>query len=500
MVTKISAMAGEHVILGTVEKDGKVLLLMDLKDNQNGGASYVSGDSRRSVNLIKAEFEDYEKYKKECASRISLVKKKRKTGRLKASYVFSDGEEIGISAKKPVIDNFLKESRFNDFLHRVSSAAASTLNVHGAVPEEKIRKFFRKPKKSVFSDLRGMKSALYSHDGEWKKFLKAAGVTLSVIMPTYNEVNFERNVSLVGNVKKAGLVNEIIITDGYSSRHEPAEVLEGMKSGGSDLGCTIIRQNGAGKGEAIESAVKYALTQKHDFCIILDSDNMAALSRVYDDPPVDIDIEFFLRSFIRSIITNIRERGPDETRKTFFKASYMRMPQLKKSFELRFGLVTRIVKDFYSRALGSSHNLYALSGEVAFNPRFLLEKLSLSKHVLDLMGLSKSQYCGSNVPGGFCLETIWNSIIDIMGYDVCYVNTYLHHHGPVVKSTKTDIGEQIGEVLTGTFAGMLIGLIYSGKYDRKTTDLLKKIPLDVLRPDRLILKLHEGKTKPEDIR
>jgi len=150
--------------------------------------------------------------------------------------------------------------------------------------------------------------------------------------------------------------------------------------------------------------------------------------------------------------------------------------------------------------LGSTHNLYALSGEVAFNPGFLLENLSLDGDILKTMGMPEDQYCGSNVPGGFCLETVWNSIIDIKNYDVCYVNTYLHHHGPVIKSTKTDIGEQIGEVLTGTFAGMLTALVYKGDKSSKNSNMLKHIPLEVFRPRRLILSVGEGKIKHSDIK
>jgi glycosyltransferase involved in cell wall biosynthesis len=496
----LSDVLGKHAILGTVEKDGKVYILFDLDEKSGRSASYSSGGVKRFVDLIPADFEDYKKYKNECQKKIGLIKKERKKGRVKTKYVFSDGEEVDISAKKPVIDNFLNESRMKEFMEMVSKKAKATPNVHDAVTEDSVMKFFNRDKKLVFDDLRKIKSDTFSHDREWKDFLERKGLSLAVIMPTYNESNFRRNIQLVGNVRNAGLLNEIIITDGYSTRHEPSEVLRSLSRKGKKIDCTVIRQNGAGKGEAIESAVKYALTQGHDFCIIVDSDNMPALSRVFPDAPVDINIEFFVRRFIKSIIDQCKKRGIDDTMKTFFKASYMRMPQLKKSFQLRFGIVTRIVKDFYDRSLGSRHNLYALSGEVAFNPKFLLENLSLDGNILKISGMLEGQYCGSNVPGGFCLETVWNSIIDINNYDVCYVNTYLHHHGPVIKSTKTDIGEQIGEVLTGTFAGILTALIYSGDKSAKNRSMLKRIPLEVIRPRRLILSIGKGKIKHTDIR
>lgn len=490
---------GRHVIIGTVEKEGKVFLLMDSERESGESASYNAGSKRRFVDLVPAEFQDYEKYKSACQNRIGRIKKARKSGRLRTEYVFQNGERVGISAKKPVIDNFLMEDMFREFIRTVSEKTRSTTNVHDAVPEERIRKFFSQGKGKVLEEMKRIKNDIYTHDAGMRRIVEKNSLSIVVIMPTYNEINFERNIQLVDNVKRSGLLSEIIITDGYSVRHEPSEVLRSLEGKGKKIDCAIIRQNGAGKGEAIEAAVKYALTQEHDFCIIVDSDNMPALSRVLPNTPVDIDIEFFLRRFIQSITGQVKKGGVNKVKNTFFKASYMRMPQLKKDFELRFGLVTRIVKDFYARALGSKHNLYALSGEVAFNPKFLLENMSLDMTILENLGLPKGQYCGSNVPGGFCLETVWNSIIDIMNYDVCYVNTYLHHHGPVVKSTKTDIGEQIGEVLTGTFAGMLTGLVYSGKKDRKITELLKKIPLDVLRPDRFVLDIRGKKIRHTDI-
>ena len=489
---------GRHVILGTAEKDGNIFLVMDLSEKTAQGRSYMSGAIRRYIDIIPADFYDYESYKAVCRKKIGEIKKRRRTGRKNAVYTFMNGEEINISVKEDVAENFLgtKMSRFVD---TVLSNARPAPNFHGAVTEESIRKFFSRDREAIIKDLKKIQEGLYSHDSKWRKYLSDNGISLAVIMPTYNESNLRRNIQLVGNVRKAGLLEEIIITDGYSVRHEPSDVLRSLESTGNKIDCTIIRQNGAGKGEAIESAVKYAFAEGHDFCIILDSDNMPALSRIMPDIPVDIDIEFFVRNFIKSIIGHAQENGLAKAKKTFFKASYMRIPQLKKSFDLRFGIVTKMVKDFYSRALGSEHNLYPLSGEVAFNPQFLLEKLSLTRELLEMSGMKASQYCGSNVPGGFCLETVWNSIIDIMGYDIRYVNMYLHHHGPVIKSTKTDIEEQLGEVLTGTFAGMLAGLIYAGKGQDAAVRMLRHIPLDVWRADRLILNLTGGKIKSSDI-
>lgn len=497
--------AGEYNILGTVERDGKVYLLMDLGKEESArigiepSASYHSGKDERGVFLVPAGFDDYARFKDECRKITKRIKKERKEGALKSEYVFPDGERIGISAKKAVISNFLGSDKFREFLKLMGGSAKPTSHAHNIVKESHVRDFFKGKKSGLFKALEGVRRGAYSHDREWAGMLRKSGISISVIVPTYNEVNFKRNIQLIGRVKAAGLLREIIVVDGYSVRHDPSDVLSRLERSGAGVPCTVIRQSGAGKGEAIESAVKYALAQGHDFSIIVDSDNMPALSRVFPDAPVDIDIEFFLRSFLGSIIGHIRKAGVEGSKRTFFKASYMRMPQLKKSFGLRFGLVTRIVRDFYKRAIGSSHNMYPLSGEVAFNPRFMLERLSLDKDVLEALGLPRKMYCGSNIPGGFCLETVWNSIIDVMGYDICYVNTLLHHHGPVVKSTKTDIGEQIGEVLTGTFAGMLIALTYKGAADMRIRGLLRKIPLEVIRSRRLVLRITGNSISHKDL-
>jgi glycosyltransferase involved in cell wall biosynthesis len=497
--------SGEYNILGTVERDGKVYLLLDLGGDSSArigikpSASYHSGKDKRGVFLIPASFDDYARFKDECRRITKRIKKERKGGSLKSRYVFPDGEEIGISAKKAVISSFLEKDGFQGFLELMGQSSKPTGNAHNIVKESYVRDFFKRKRGELFKALEGVKRDRYSHDSEWAGLLRKSGISISVIVPTYNEINFERNIQLIGRVKAAGLLSEIIVVDGYSVRHDPSDVLSRLERNGDDVPFTVIRQSGAGKGEAIESGVKYALAQGHDFSIIVDSDNMPALSRVFPDAPVDINIEFFLRSFLRSIIGHIRKAGVDGSRRTFFKASYMRMPQLKKSFGLRFGLVTRIVRDFYKRSIGSSHNLYPLSGEVAFNPRFMLERLSLDKDILKELGLPRKMYCGSNIPGGFCLETVWNSIIDVMGYDICYVSTLLHHHGPVVKSTKTDIGEQIGEVLTGTFAGMLIALTYKGASDKRIHGLLRKIPLEVIRSRRLVLRISGKSISHKDL-
>jgi len=496
---------GEHVFSGTVEKDGRQSILLDLDERDlkkvagNKGATYLCGKEKRFLLLLPSKFDDYKKFIDECSKKVREIKKTRKSGTEKSFYRFSNGEEIRISAKKAVVSNFLEDEKFNELISLASLKIGPTKNVSKSVSEKQIRMFFKRKKGEIFNDLSTIRKGLYSHDKEWSGFLEKNGLSICAIVPTYNESNFERNIQLTHKVKKNGLIREIVVTDGYSKRHEPSEILKSLRERGIDIDFSIIHQNGAGKGDAIESAVKYAHAQGHDFCIILDSDNMPALSRVFPGSPVDIDIEFFLRNFIGSIIDEVKTQGTEKAKKVLFKASYMRMPQLKKSFELRFGLVTRIIKDFYKRALNSSHNLYPLSGEVAFNPRFLLEKLSLNGDVLEIMGLSKRQFSGCNVPSGFCLETFWNCLIDIMGYNIRYVNTYLHHHGPVIKSTKTDIGEQTGEVLTGTFAAILTALVYKGDNRKIILKLLRKVPLEVLRSRRLALNLKNEMISYKDL-
>jgi hypothetical protein len=196
-----------------------------------------------------------------------------------------------------------------------------------------------------------------------------------------------------------------------------------------------------------------------------------------------------MKKFIGTILDTVKKEGLEKSRNTIFKASYMRMPQLKKSLELRYGLITKIVKDFYEKCLKSTHSLYPLSGEVAFNPRFLLEKLGLNEDELKIIGTRKEQLCGSNVPSGFILETFWNSMIDILGRNVCYVKCYLHHHGPVFKTSRFEKGYREGIILTGTIASMMIALLRKGSKDKEIQKILKKVPLDIMRAERLTIDL-----------
>jgi len=475
-------------ISGIVEKDNNTSLLLDLDKKEAKKYSklivkqniYKDNNFLRYLSLIEIEVKDYPKLKENISAQIKKIKQKRIKKLKSVAYRLGD-EDIYMNLRSSVIENFLKNDKFLKFIKKNTKQNSNVLNF---VTEKEIKQTLFDKKSRLFKKLREIKKRLYDNDREWVAFLKKNKISLAVVLPTYNEVNFEKNIQIVHNLKKLGLFNELIVSDGYSTQHEPSELKQRL-SKKIDLDFTILRQNGMGKGAGVETAVKYALLNNHDFMIIVDSDVLPSLKRAYPDSPLNIDIEFFVRNFIHSIIKVIKEKGIKESKKVFFKASYMRMPQLKKAMQLRFGLATIIVKDFYKRYMHPNKNLYPLSGEVVFNPKNFLEKLNLNKNVLKLMKIPPIQYCGANVPSGFTLENFWNSMIDVNNYPVYYVNMYTHHHGPVVKSSKRSIEDQRGEVMTGAIAGILTALINK----KKVRGLFSKIPPDIIRAERVILEL-----------
>ena len=475
-------------ISGLVEKNNKTFLLLDLDQKRTKDysslirkqRSYKDNNFLRYLSLIETEVKEYPKLKETISAQIKKIKQKRIKKLKSVAYRLGD-EDIYMNLRSSVIENFLKNDKFLKFIKKNTKQNKNILNF---ITEKEIKKTLFDKKIRLFKKLMKIKKKLYNNDKKWISFLKKNKLSLAVMLPTYNEVNLEKNIQIVHKLKKIGLFNELIISDGYSTQHEPSEVKRKLFRR-KNIDFTILRQNGMGKGAGVETAVKYALLNNHDFVIIVDSDVLPSLKRAYPDSPLNIDIEFFVRNFIFSIIKIIKEKGIKESKKVFFKASYMRMPQLKKAMQLRFGLATTIVKDFYKRYMHSDKNLYPLSGEVVFNPKNFLEKLNLNKNMLKLMKIPHLQYCGANVPSGFTLENFWNSMIDVNNYPVYYVNMYTHHHGPVIKSSKRSIEDQRGEVMTGAIAGILTALINKKKVRR----LFSKIPSDIIRAERVILEL-----------
>jgi len=477
------------LISGIVEESNKRYFLIDLDEKSVKKYSdviikskvYKDNGSKRHIVLIPIELDKYEVFKEQFASCIKKLKRNR-FSKLHRTYYSLNGKLIAMNLRKSVEKNFLKNEEFHDF---ISKNVKSNKNVLSYATEKEIKRKILSKKPALFKKLESMKRKLYNNDSQWEKFLKKQKVSIAVVMPTYNEINFESNVQYVHKLKEKGLVNELIITDGYSTEYEPNSVKHDLERKGVKIDFSLIKQNGIGKGEAIEAAIKYALLEEHDFVICVDSDVLPTIRRVYPDAPLNMNIEFFIRNFIYSIIKVLKDKGKSRTKKVFFKASYLRMPQLKKSLDLRYGLASHIVKDFLRNFLHSNKNLYPLSGEYAFNPKYFLENLNINKKLLSLMNISKNQYCGVNVPSGFCLENFWNGIIDIKNLHVYYINMYLHHHGPVVKSSKRSIEDQRGEVMTGIYAGVSAAFIKN----KKMKNLFKKLPRDVIRSDRPLLEI-----------
>lgn len=420
----------------------------------------------------------YLSFTREIRKKIKAFKKKRDSSLQPFTYITENGEELKIFLKPSVIQNFLLPSKFQNFISFLSGKTSPTSQIFNQVEERDIRDFFSKS--DLFSRLRSLKNLLYSHDTEWKRFLKKENLSIAIILPAFNEENLERNIHKISVLKELGLVKEIIVADGYSDKYEPEKIREKNP----ELEFTIVKQNGIGKGSGIESAIKYALFQKHDFVITLDSDTLSPLSEVYRNPPLDFDIEFFGRSFIHSIILSIQKFGTKKTKSTFFKASYLRFSK-DAPFTLRYGLVTLLAKDFFHRTIHSNHNLYPLSGEMGFNPEFLLNNLSFQKNLLSSLKISRIS--PPHLPAGFCLEAFINGMIDVLDHRIFYVNLYLHHHGPAEKPSKFKKGAQEGEVLTGALAGILASLFYLG--EKNALEYFKKLPKDVVFGDRFTLEL-----------
>tara|TARA_Y100000310_G_scaffold242976_1_gene247296 strand:+ start:3721 stop:5220 length:1500 start_codon:yes stop_codon:yes gene_type:complete len=478
------------LISGVVEEGNKRYFLVDFDEKSAKKFSdviiksreYRDNGSKRHMVLIPVELNKYEVFKEQVTGCIKKLKRDRFSKLSKVNYPLN-GKLIAMNMRKSVEKNFLKNKEFHDF---ISKNVKSNRNVITYATEQEIKRKILSKKPVLFKKLRSMKQKLYGNDHQWEKFLEKHDVSIAAIMPTYNEINFESNIQQVHKVKEKGLLNELIITDGYSSEYEPNDVKHDLERKGVKVDFSLIKQNGAGKGEAIEAAVKYALLEGHDFVICVDSDVLPTIRRVYPDAPLNMNIEFFIRNFIYSIIKVLKDKGKSRTKKVFFKASYLRMPQLKRSLDLRYGLASYIVKDFLRNFLHSNKNLYPLSGEYAFNPGYFLENLNINRKLLSLMNISKNQYCGVNIPSGFCLENFWNGIIDIKNLQVYYVNMYLHHHGPVVKSSKRSIEDQRGEVMTGVYAGVSAALIKN----KTMRDLFKKVPSEIIRSDRPLLEIN----------
>ncbi len=132
---------GEHVFSGTVEKDGRQFILLDLDERDlkkvagNKGTTYLCGKEKRFLLLLPSKFDDYKKFINECSKKVREIKKTRKSGTEKSFYRFSNGEEIRISAKKAVVDNFLEDEKFNELISLASSKTGPTKNVSKSVSE-----------------------------------------------------------------------------------------------------------------------------------------------------------------------------------------------------------------------------------------------------------------------------------------------------------------------------------------------------------------------------
>ncbi len=292
---------------------------------------------------------------------------------------------------------------------------------------------------------------------KWKWILKKSNVRIALIFPFYNEPSVIENVRDVWDLIEEGIVEEIIIADGWSD-NPSADVIKRRL----DAPLTVVKNPGTGKGEALESAVKYAFHRKFDLVVCLDSDIIPPLHRVNDIPPLPLDItcNFFARNFISMFVRMLKKHGKTKALRTYYKASYMRIQKRGDILiPLRFGGTTIYVKKLYKMLKFKSIDefLYPLSGEYAFNPEFLLKELSVSRDLFELFG---RKYHGSGLPSGFTIENFWNILMEIKGLNVAFCNMFIHHHTPRKEKVKDPLAyaKQRGTVTMGAFGAILQSL------------------------------------------
>ncbi|MEA3254455.1 MAG: glycosyltransferase, partial [Candidatus Altiarchaeota archaeon] len=374
----------EGEISGIVEKDGDRWLLLDTE------GECPEGYSDRCLSLKELGDVEYNRLKEEYAKRAFDLKSKAMEGKFfQAKHIKILDEPFELYAEK----EFFKFVSSKDFIKRFAKyyktrEGAPCLNHVTVKDVRKIEKITSKNKEVVEDtiDMLGELRAELSKTKEWRKILKENEINVALIFPYYNEPTIVSNIRDIWDLVEEDIVEEIIIADGWST-NPSAEVIQHRL----DAGLTFVKNPGTGKGEALEGAIKYAVQRDIELVICLDSDIIPPLHTIKNIPPLPIDItcNFFARTFIDKFIKILEEHGRETALKTFYKVSYMRVPKSDvKLTPLRFGGTTKFVRYLYN-AVGfktMSECVYPLAGEYAFNPKFLLEELAISKEFHELYG------------------------------------------------------------------------------------------------------------------
>jgi len=440
----------EGEISGIVERDNKNYIILDTPERITNSRKY----SDRYVSLLRIDDKTFKKIKKGYVKRAfalkSKIEKKKKFSAKKVNSfeLYAESELCSFLANKNFLDSFKK------FYKKKKGARA--LN---EVTEKDVRVIenlaSRNPKKvEEILDLLGKLRAELSKTREWKKILDKDKIRIALIFPYYNEPSVVANIRDIWDLVEEGIVQEVILADGWSSNPSTDAVKEML-----DAQLTVVKNPGTGKGEALEAAVKYAFHEDFDFVICLDSDILPPFRHLEKIPPTPVDItcNFFARRFIELIVKILKKYGKEKAKETFYKAVYMRIPKSGKELTpLRFGGTTKFIKKWYKkigfRTMGKC--LYPLSGEYAFNSEFLLENLTINEKFCESYG---EKYSGATIPSGFTIENFWNTLIEINGLTIAFCNTFIHNHIPRGEKShdKSAYPRQLATVFRGGFGAML---------------------------------------------
>ena len=454
MIRKGEKMIYEGEISGVVVKDSERYLLLDIDKLSDCPNVY----DERCICMPRIGEDEYNKLSDEYIKRALDLKKKvmqRKpfvTGRIKTL-----GPEFDFCAEKSLFDFIANGEFLKKFANFYRQRKGSPCLNH--VTEEDVRKIegiaSKDPEKIEETiEMLGRLRAELSDTREWHEIIRENDIDIALIFPYYNEPTIVSNIRDIWDLIEEDIIEEVIVADGWST-DPSAEVIQHRL----DAPLTFVKNPGTGKGEALEGAIKYAAYRNIDLVICLDSDIIPPLHTIKGIPPLPIDItcNFFARRFVDKFIKILKEHGRETALKTFYKASYMRVPKSGiRLVPLRFGGTTEFVRYLY-RFVGfktMTECVYPLSGEYAFNPRFLLEELSVSREFHDLY---REKYHGATLPSGFTIENFWNTLMEVKGISVAFCNVFIHHHIPRGEKVKDELAyaKQRATVFRGGFGAML---------------------------------------------
>ncbi len=483
----------EGEISGVVIKDSNRCLLLDIDKPVDCPNVY----DERYICMLKIGDEEYKKLSDGYMKRALDLKKKiilRKppvTGKIKTL-----GPKFDFHAEKNLFDFIANREFLEKFKNFYKQKEGAPCLNH--VTEEEVRKIegiaSKDPERIEETiDMLGRLRAELSDTKDWHEVLGENDIDIALIFPYYNEPTIVSNIRDIWDLIEEDIVKEVIIADGWST-NPSVEVIQQRL----DAPLTFVKNPGTGKGEALEGAIKYAAYKKMDLVICLDSDIIPPLHTIKGIPPLPIDItcNFFARTFIDKFVKILKEHGREKALKTFYKASYMRVPKSGLHLTpLRFGGTTKFVRYLYQFVGFKTMTkcVYPLSGEYAFNPRFLLEELSVNREFHDLY---REKYHGATIPSGFTIENFWNTLMETKGIPVAFCNAFIHHHIPRGEKVKDELAyaKQRANVFRGGFGAMLQSMPPDG-----LERYIKEFDFDLFRFPRPELRVEFEDTKVKSL-